>query len=384
MSDTPEHYLKTTGVRTLLTRVNKRILEVTDSKVITSDTIPEGDDDTYHNGQIIIGPESDILPGDGDENEDKLLSTLFTVPPGTLVQSLVPLRSACFYPANGTVIPADTTEYADFMAYMSQLYEDNYMRCYTYNDGSEDHDIYLRTDTIDDDTVLYFRNGIEYIGTDFTVENGQILYDGNACTADATKNYQILKCFITEAVWQETLEQKGVVRRFVYDRTTGSLRMPSCSGYIVVANVINTNIAVNEGTETPMTPAEIKAYINGLHGALQSSINSVRDDFDNSPHIVETYRNGTSWYRLYSDGWIEQGGHTTPTGSDVNTVITLIKEMQDTSYEVFVNMQWNGPGGASWQYICAHNLTTTQFEITRQASLPHNWLVAGFVKSENS
>lgn len=27
-----------------------------------------------------------------------------------------------------------------------------------------------------------------------------------------------------------------------------------------------------------------------------------------TPVVVETYRNGTSWYRIYSDGWIEQGG----------------------------------------------------------------------------
>lgn len=26
------------------------------------------------------------------------------------------------------------------------------------------------------------------------------------------------------------------------------------------------------------------------------------------PHIVETYQNGSYWYRKYSDGWIEQGG----------------------------------------------------------------------------
>lgn len=29
------------------------------------------------------------------------------------------------------------------------------------------------------------------------------------------------------------------------------------------------------------------------------------------PTIVETYQNGASWYRLYSDGWIEQGGTLT-------------------------------------------------------------------------
>lgn len=27
-----------------------------------------------------------------------------------------------------------------------------------------------------------------------------------------------------------------------------------------------------------------------------------------TPVVVETYQNGTSWYRIWSDGWVEQGG----------------------------------------------------------------------------
>ena len=35
------------------------------------------------------------------------------------------------------------------------------------------------------------------------------------------------------------------------------------------------------------------------------------------PYIVETYVNGTSWYRVYSDGWCEQGGQTTTASQTV-------------------------------------------------------------------
>lgn len=51
-------------------------------------------------------------------------------------------------------------------------------------------------------------------------------------------------------------------------------------------------------------------------------------------HIVETYQNGSSWYRVYSDGWCEQGG-IYDNGSDVRsieTTITFLKQFTDTNY----------------------------------------------------
>ena len=49
-------------------------------------------------------------------------------------------------------------------------------------------------------------------------------------------------------------------------------------------------------------------------------------------HIVESYVNGTSWYRVYSDGWCEQGGYI-PAGSTSST-ISLLKNYVNTNYQV--------------------------------------------------
>ena len=38
------------------------------------------------------------------------------------------------------------------------------------------------------------------------------------------------------------------------------------------------------------------------------------------------YSSGSSWYRVYSDGWIEQGGVITyATGYDIHQTITFLK-----------------------------------------------------------
>ena len=43
-------------------------------------------------------------------------------------------------------------------------------------------------------------------------------------------------------------------------------------------------------------------------------------------YVVETYHSGTSWYRIWSDGWIEQGGHGT------GTACTFLKPFTDKNY----------------------------------------------------
>lgn len=61
--------------------------------------------------------------------------------------------------------------------------------------------------------------------------------------------------------------------------------------------------------------------------------------------VVETYQNGTEWYRVYSDGWIEQGGlvvsNLTISGNSSQLVtIDLLREFKDEKY--FVTSQKEG------------------------------------------
>lgn len=46
--------------------------------------------------------------------------------------------------------------------------------------------------------------------------------------------------------------------------------------------------------------------------------------------VVETYRNGSSWYRVWSDGWIEQGG-IIDSLADIWT-ITFLKQFTTSTY----------------------------------------------------
>ena len=65
--------------------------------------------------------------------------------------------------------------------------------------------------------------------------------------------------------------------------------------------------------------------------------------------VVETWNSGTSWYRVYSDIWCEQGGYIFNAGEDygVTYTLTLFKAYRDNNYTITIN---GGVGCSDWQY----------------------------------
>lgn len=71
--------------------------------------------------------------------------------------------------------------------------------------------------------------------------------------------------------------------------------------------------------------------------------------------------NNYTWYRKYSDGWVEQGGISTTDGSNP-TPITLPVEMVDANYIPFIQGRTGSDGysGATWQVMPVNTATSTQ------------------------
>ena len=81
-------------------------------------------------------------------------------------------------------------------------------------------------------------------------------------------------------------------------------------------------------------------------------------DANEVPHIIETYQNGASWYRVYSDGWCEQGGYIAH--SATTQTISLLKTMANADYTVFLQAYYNAvPSGT--HYFCLGAKTTNAF-----------------------
>lgn len=101
--------------------------------------------------------------------------------------------------------------------------------------------------------------------------------------------------------------------------------------------------------------------------------------------VVESYSNGSNFYRVYSDGWVEQGGvyAGTYTADGIYT-ISLLKEMASTDYYYTALGQANGSSATSnWgtgaPYLSTR--TTTNFLIISDAiqfSTGMSWYVCGW------
>ena len=76
-------------------------------------------------------------------------------------------------------------------------------------------------------------------------------------------------------------------------------------------------------------------------GQVQASIGAILD----KPHITQTWSNSTSWYRRYSDGWIEQGGEFRKP-RDTKTTVTFPLAFKNTNYTLATSL-YDTEGGNS-------------------------------------
>ena len=90
-------------------------------------------------------------------------------------------------------------------------------------------------------------------------------------------------------------------------------------------------------------------------------------DYNNNHCVIESYRNGSNWYRVYSDGWVEQGGQKGGIGNNSDVTVTLLKSMKDVSYSIVIGQKM----GVDVAYrnqgvIVAGSMSTTGFKLSNR------------------
>lgn len=92
--------------------------------------------------------------------------------------------------------------------------------------------------------------------------------------------------------------------------------------------------------------------------------------------VVSTYSSGTSWYRIWSDGLIEQGGHVDAKSEEIT--ITLIKSFSDTKYKAMVTPTTLGHQ-ANWNPgIKSKNTTKFIYHSMVAAACGCDWYALGY------
>lgn len=96
--------------------------------------------------------------------------------------------------------------------------------------------------------------------------------------------------------------------------------------------------------------------------------------------VVETYQNGASWYRVYSDGWCEQGGK--PVGTNSSQIsVNLLKPYKDTNYTILNGFANTSGTSVKNDPIVINNITTSGFAMVIQTSAQMYlfWQACGYI-----
>lgn len=146
----------------------------------------------------------------------------------------------------------------------------------------------------------------------------------------------------------------------------GNLDYGSGNGYLNFDASLSNSIYGNSNTVTPAhttlypwvcaynaaipaSTAQAAQFQQALSGKVDLASGVSQNNVD---YVVESYQNGTSWYRVCKSGWCEQGGKI----SEASATVALLKEMADTNYSVLItvdrgtppqNQEGNGSGYAS-------------------------------------
>ena len=120
-----------------------------------------------------------------------------------------------------------------------------------------------------------------------------------------------------------------------------------------------------------------QTLLEGKVGALENGVGRA------SAYITETWSSGTSWYRKWSDGWIEQGGNNLGVNSVNASVITFHVPFTDKPKSLLA-VSGGGNYGGSWLAGVRYGtITTTGFTYLGpgNGTVPENgisWYACGY------
>lgn len=91
--------------------------------------------------------------------------------------------------------------------------------------------------------------------------------------------------------------------------------------------------------------------------------------------IIETWHSGSSWYRKYSDGWIEQGGVIESTSRDYQ--VTFVKHFNAKVYFVVSVVHAQSNNGVGFNSL-GNRITNTSFYFDTANASGSTWYACGY------
>lgn len=158
-------------------------------------------------------------------------------------------------------------------------------------------------------------------------------------------------------------------------------------------NKANISLSNLDATGQAKFDAKANVSLNNLDAAGQAIINGKADinlsNLNNTGNaaasnlnskgirtVVETYVNGTNWYRVWSDGWIEQGGKG---NSGAYIIQNFLKPFSNANYTITATPYVEGSDSTDTYAVAVRNKTVSNFTTFLNTRYLHfDWRACGY------
>jgi hypothetical protein len=149
-----------------------------------------------------------------------------------------------------------------------------------------------------------------------------------------------------------------------------TIENPDLSSYVTTSALNSKGYLTSSSLSDYAKKTDLNSY------ATTSSLSSYIKTSALKSYVSETWKNGRSWYRKYSDGWIEQGGLYDNGSIAYTMAINLNKPMNDTKYTSIITPH---NGGNGWpMHIDSKTTTVLTVSSGNQSAYQYvDWYVCG-------
>lgn len=189
-------------------------------------------------------------------------------------------------------------------------------------------------------------------GASFTGDVSATTVNATSLTASGESSLGLIRIRDAGYVFPEANPIKGL--GISADLTDGT--------YGAIVSIRNVNDPLIPGgicfsTRTP------KSGINVSHAMEFRNDGSLNIDGKKLAYVSETWKNGTSWYRKWSDGWIEQGGEFTKQ-RDTDITVTFPVAFKNTDYTITLSHYYR---------LVSREAPTCDFTSKTNTGIVHNY-----------
>ena len=303
---------------------------------------------------------------------------------GQIIQSTIPLVDAGLHLLDGSLINGSGI-YSDFVDYIASIYDASANYFCSESDWQTAVTTYGVCGKFVYDSVNNTVRLPKYSNKIYTQEldaTAPVVGNGTSLgVTDGTKNASIGASaggyvLPTTSTFGSNVGTTFTASYITSTKSLGVTTDPTKSGIIADLANITTSldgyyyIVVATSTKTDIE-VDIDEVVTDLNGKADVDLTNCT-----KPHIVETYVNGASWYRVYSDGWCEQGGSVTSI-ENLNTV-TLLKPYLGVGYTLLVAPHVNTT--SAWLNRFGFNKTVNSFQYYSNANVVHDWEAKGYIR----